>query len=163
MRFFILITALVAFAIQAIAGEGQPKVHKYAGFPSMGAYEPPAPTNWASIPEPARSRIIKHLKDRFGAEFFNKLTLVGGQVVDFKALRKQEPNSKDYKWEVHAYRLHLRLSLPEDGIEFYDAIIECRSDGSVIEEIDLPETAKFPERAKFISTTKAFQIAKEKG
>ena len=143
--------------------EEQPKVHKYAGFPSMGAYDPPAPTNWASVPEPARSRIIGHLKKRFGVEFYDKLKLVGGQIVDFNALREREPNSKDYKWEVHAYRLHLRLSLPENGIEFYDASIECRSDGSVMEEIDLPETAKYPDRAKFISASKVFKIAQDKG
>jgi hypothetical protein len=163
MRFFIFSLTLLALGLQIVASEEQPKVHKYAGFTSMRAYDPPAPTNWASIPEPARSRIITHLKDRLGVAFYNKLTLVGGQIVDFKALREQEPNSKDYKWEVHAYRLHLRLSLPEKGIEFYDASIECRSDGSVIEEIELPETAKYPDRAKFISTSKAFKIAKDKG
>jgi len=163
MRFFLLSAVLLTVAIQCVTGEEQPKVHKHAGFPYMGAYDPPAPTNWASIPEPARSKIIGHLKKRFGVEFYNKLTLVGGQIVDFKALREQEPNSKNYKWEVHAYRLHLRLSLPEDGIEFYDASIECKSDGSVIEEIDLPETAKHPDRAKFISTSKASRIAGDKG
>src|SRR5207245_2836578 len=40
---------------------------------------------------------------------------------------------------------------------------ECRADGSVIQEIDLPEIAKHPDRAQFISTSKAFEIATKKG
>ena len=103
------------------------------------------------------------MKIRLGEAVYEKLSLVGGQIVDFKALREKEPNSKGYQWEVPAYNLHLRLRMPEVGIEFYDASIRCRSDGSVIEEIDLPETAKHPERARFISTSRTLEIAKGKG
>ncbi len=145
-----------------VASETLLKLHKDGGYSYMGAYNPPAPTNWSSIPEPARSRIIAHLKQGLGDAFYAKLVLHGGQIIDFKALRGKEPISKDCKWEVPAYRLLLRFALPERGIEHYDACIECRTDGSVIHEIDLPEIAKYPERAQFISTTKASAIAKQK-
>jgi hypothetical protein len=140
-----------------------PNVHKDGGDIYFGVYKPSPPDGWAAIPEPARSRIKSHLTEWLGAEFFAQLSLVGGQIVDVTALHQQDPSSKNYQWEVPAYVLHLRLSLPERGIEYYDANIWCRSDGSVIQEIDLPGIAKHPETAEFISTAVAYNIAREQG
>jgi hypothetical protein len=163
MRYAIAILMLASFTANLVAADGIPKLQKYAGSIYFGKYDPPAPKSWNSIPEPARSRIIAHLKNRLGDSFYGKLTLVGGQMIDINELREKEPNSINYQWEVPAYCLHLRFSLPEKGIEFYDASISCRLDGSVIEEIDLPEIAKHPERAEFISTLEAFEIAGQNG
>lgn len=163
MRCCKVVAILVLLANESEACDVQPKVHKDSGIYSLGGYHPPVPKEWASIPEPVRSQITTHLKNRLGDAFYAKLSLVGGQVIDFKALRDKDPNSRNYRWEVPAYVLHLRFSLPELGIEYYDAQIECRSDGSVMKEIDLPEIAKHPERAQFVSTSKAFGIARQEG
>ena len=162
MRLFIIFAFLV-LVNEAVASESLPKLHKSGWNSYMGAYDPPAPTNWLSIPEPARSRIIAHLKNRLGDDFYAELSLVGGQIIDFKTLREKEPNSKDYEWEVPAYHLVLRFSRPEIGIEYYEACVDCWSDGAIIHEIDLPEIAKHPDRAQFISTTKAVEIAGQRG
>jgi hypothetical protein len=140
-----------------------PKVHKDSMSICFGKYCPTKPKNWESIPEPARTRIITHLKNRLGEAFYTKLSLVGGQIIDFEALREKDPDSKNYQWEVPAYLLNLRFTLPELGIEHYDACIQCRLDGTVIHEIDLPEIAKHPDRAQFISASKAFEIAEQNG
>jgi hypothetical protein len=145
------------------ASATQTNVSKQAGTILTGRDESTTLKNWASIPEPAKSRIVAHLKDRLGDAFYAKLSLVGGQVFDLKGLYEKEPQFKNSKIEMPAYRLILRLSFPEIGIEFYDACIDCRTDGSVITEIDLPEIAKHPERAQFISTSKAMEIAKQEG
>src|SRR6266516_3267329 len=139
MRCLILIAVLMLSQMGMVASDNPSKLHKVGGYIDMGPYHPPAPTNWFSIPEPARSRIISHLTKRLGDAFYAKFAIHRGQIVDFKTLREKEPNSKDYKWEVPAYRILLRFSLPQIGIEYYDACIECRSDGAVIHEIDLPE------------------------
>jgi hypothetical protein len=161
MRLFI--TIILLSLLNAKAVESPLKVHKNAAIIYFGAYDPPAPTNWMSIPEPARSNIIMHLKIRLGDNFYSKLSLVGGQIVDIEMLHKKYPESKNYEWEIPAYLLHLRFSFPELGIEYYDACIECRSDGSVIHEIDLPEIAKHPMRGHFISTSKAVEAARQNG
>ena len=163
MRFFIVIAVLALLTTNHVASASQLNISKSSGTLFVGAYEAPALTNWASIPEPAKSRIIAHLKNRLGDAFYAKLSLVGGQIFDLKALYEKEPQFKNSKVEIPAYRLFLRFSFPEMGIEFYDAVIECRTDGSVIKEIDLPEIAKHPDRAQFISTSKALEIAKQKG
>jgi hypothetical protein len=158
-----LLGLLEVASIEAAASDDMPKVRKYAAIIYYGDYTPAEPKGWKSIPEPARSKIAQHLKSRLGEEFYSRLSLIGGQIVDVQTLRRKEPNSKNYKWEVPAYVLHLRFRLPELGIEHYDAEIHCRSDGSVLQEIDLPVVAKHPERGRFISTSKACEIAKKQG
>jgi hypothetical protein len=164
MRSSILSAVLTFLASVAVAAESSLDVHKDGSIIIyLGAYQPSTPTDWGSIPEPARSRIIAHLTNRLGATFFAKLSVVGGQIVDLKALSEKDPESKKYRWEVPAYRLLLRFRLPEVGIEYYDACIDCRSDGSIINEIDLPDIVTHPDRATFISASKAAEIAKKNG
>ncbi|MCE5268817.1 MAG: hypothetical protein LLG00_13130 [Planctomycetaceae bacterium] len=154
---------VLSFLASESAGNVPSKVHKDAGVYYLGDCKPPAIKGWRSIPEPARSQIVTHLKKRLGDRFFAKLSLTGGQVIDLKALRDKEPNSKNYRWEVPTYVLHLRFALPERGIEYYDAQIDCRADGSIVNEVDLPEIAKYPERSQFISVSTALETAKKNG
>ncbi len=163
MRYFIVVAIFVLLVTHLVADDNPSRIKRQVGTIYFGAYTPSTIKDWSSIPEPAKSRIVAHLKNRLGDDFYAKVSLVGGEIIDIKALREKEPNSKDYRWEVPAYRLKLRFSRPEIGIDFYDALMDCRSDGSVITEIDLPEIAKHPERARFISTSKAVEIAKRNG
>lgn len=163
MRYFMVIGVFALLATNYVASAGQTSVSKDAPSLWVGAYEATPLKNWASIPEPAKSQIIAHLKNRLGDAFYSKLSLVGGQIFDLKALYQMEPQFKDSKVEIPAYRLYLRFSFPESGIEFYDAHIDCRTDGSVIREIDLPEIAKHADRAHFISASRASQIAEQNG
>ena len=141
-------------------GDSLPRVKHYAGSYYLGKYTPSTIKDWSSIPEPAKSRIVTHLKKRLGNDFYAKLSLVDGQIIDIAAFREKAGDPKNFNWEV-AYRLDLRFSRPKIGIDFYDAVMDCRSDGSVVTEIDLPEIAKHPERAEFISTARACEIAKQ--
>lgn len=128
----------------------------------MGDYEPVEPKSLLDVPTPVRLEVLNHLRDRLGS-FAERLTFSGGQIVDFKRLARDEPDSKNYKWEVHAYDLHFSFQMPSAGIKSYTAQIQLRSDGSVLEEIDLPAFASAPEKLKFISLQDAFSVAAAKG
>jgi len=154
---------LALLAGGAAPGESAPHVKVYGVRALYGEYEPSKFKEWSSIPEPARSRIITHLKKRLGESFYSQLSLAGGEHVDLNILREKEPEYKTNRREVPAYHLWLRFSRRELGIDFYEATLTCRSDGSVITEIDLPEITKHPERAKFISTSEAVAIARRNG
>jgi hypothetical protein len=98
-----------------------------------------------------------------GESFYSSLQLCGGQIVDFAEFRRRESDWKDYKWEVFAYNLHFEFHLPDKGIEFYQASIRLRADGSVIEDIDLPDILRHPERAVFVPLSSAMQAATTAG
>ncbi len=157
-------TVIFILLLSTTARADAPKsVHKDGGIISMGAYQAKEPKSLNEIPEPARSRIVAHLKQRLGDPFFHSLELSGGQIVDLHELRRKEPDSKRFRWEVPAYRLLFEFRLPNKGIEYYEASIDCRRDGSVINEIDLPEIAKHPNRAIFVSLSDVTQTARANG
>jgi hypothetical protein len=55
------------------------------------------------------------------------------------------------KWKVHSYELVFRYADSPPGLKVYYARTRLDSDGEVIEEIDLPEISKFPNKASIIS------------
>jgi len=128
----------------------------------MGNYEPVKPRSLSEIPSPVRDKVLNHLRERLGS-FTDRLTFTGGEIVDFKQLARDHPDSKKYKWEVHAYDLHFAFQMPNIGIRSYTAQIQLRRDGSVLEEIDLPAFASSPEKLNFITLEKAASVAVASG
>jgi len=128
----------------------------------MGSYTPAEPKSLSEIPTPVRLKLLNHLRDRLGP-FAERLTLTGGQIVDFERLASDEPASKNFKWEVHAYDLHFAFQMPSVGIRSYTAQIKLRSDGSVLKEIDLPAFASSPEKLTFITLEDAVSVAVGQG
>ncbi len=139
------------------------QVKKEAGYFDLGDYIPRKASSLDDVPEPVRTRLVNHLKQRLGERFYSTLHLAGGQIVDFDEFHRREVIWRDYKWEVFAYNLLFQFRLPEKGIEYYTAGIRLRSDGSVIEEIDLPDIAKHPEHGDFVPLSTAKQAAAAAG
>jgi uncharacterized membrane protein YkoI len=125
----------------------------------FGKYKPKEPKSLDELPDPIKTKLVMHLKNRLGDAFYSKLEFSGGQVVDFEELRRVEPESRNYKWKPFAYGLTFNLSEPEKGIKAYHARILLDSDGSIMQEIDLPEIARHPEKAQIISLAEAKEIA----
>lgn len=126
---------------------------------SFGDYEPRQPESLDELPKNIREKLKLHLQDRLGIEFFKTLRFVDGQIIDLNELYKENPNSKDYKWEVPTYVLNFEFSMPDKGIDSYVANIELRSDGSVVKEIDLPSFGSDPQKLNFIPAQFAFDNA----
>lgn len=160
----ILALTLVALCLPMMAMGGDPEsVRKSAGYTSLGGYEPAIPKSLEDIPAPVREKVVAHLKKRLGEDFYSSLRFSGGQVVDFDEFHRQVPDWKEFQWEVFAYKLFFQFRLPDRGIEYYEASIRLRADGSVIEEIDLPDMGKHPERAAFVPLSAAVKVAKDAG
>ena len=153
---------LTITTLTACASTDLRPVSKESASTYFGDYEPIEPESLDEVPAPVRVKLLNHLKDRLGP-FSDRLTFTGGQIVDFERLARDEPDSKNFKWEVHAYDLHFTFQMPDIGIKSYTAQIELRSDGSVLEEIDLPAFAHSQDKLKFISLQRAASIAVAKG
>jgi hypothetical protein len=146
-------------------GEEQPSegVTRHGGIIYYGRYRPKVPKSLAEIPEPVRGGLSRHLRTRLGDDFYARLKFVGGQIVDIEELHRVDPTSKNFRWEVPGYRLHFEFQMPEAGIRSYTAAINLRTDGSVLEEIDLPAFASNPEKLRFVSLAKALASVSTKG
>ncbi len=151
------------FAATTAIADVSTHVQKDARIRFFGDYKPRETKSLEDVPEPARTRLVTHLKQRLGERFYSTLHLSGGQIVDFAEFHRIDPTWKEFKREVFAYNLHFRFRLPAKGIEYYTASIRLRTDGSVIEEIDLPNIVKHPERADFVSLSTAIQTATAAG
>ena len=152
----IILLLLVAPCYQAY---GQRSVSKGPESTSFGKYNPREPKSLSALPDKIRVKVENHLKARLGDMFYSKLQLSGGQIVDFDELYRVEPGAKNYKWNIFTYSLNFLLAEPKKGIKAYHARILLDSEGNVLQEIDLPQTAKNPEKANIISLAEARKIA----
>ncbi|MBA6262711.1 hypothetical protein [Colwellia sp. Bg11-12] len=163
---FKLYSLLALSIMMSSAFAGVKKVEpitSYGGFTYFGSYEPEKPKSPLDIPKNIRSQLIQHLVKRLGSEFYSSLTFNGGQIVNIGELYEMEPNVKNHEWEVHSFDLHFELSKPEIGIQSYIAQIQLRQDGSIINEINLPDFSKNPEKLKIYSLSDAYNKSQESG
>ncbi|MFZ6679112.1 hypothetical protein [Undibacterium sp. Tian12W] len=129
----------------------------------FGKYEPKEPKSLADIPQPVAAKLIEHLKKRLGEAQYAHLKFAGGQVINAKELRKKEPNSRDYQWEIPAYILQFDFELPGIPKVIFPAEISLRSDASIIEEINLPAYATSTEKQVFHSFKELMGVVAKKG
>jgi hypothetical protein len=141
----------------------EPREFSSAAWTWFGAYEPKNPQSLSEIPAPVRARLMAHLRSRLGVGFVERLEFTGGQVIDFAELRRVDPDSKDYKWEVPAYILDFAFKMSEAGIASYTVQISLRSDGSVLEEIGLPKFAASPGKLALTPLSEAIDVAVSRG
>ncbi len=155
---------LALYVAASAAADAPTSIRSYAaGWSSLGGYEAIKPTSLDDLPEPVRTRLVTHLKKKLGEPFYSSLRLCGGQIVDFAEFHRREPSWKDFEWEIFAYNLHFEFCVPDKGIEYYRCDIRMRADGSVIEDIDLPDIALHPELGTFAPFPSAVQTAAAAG
>ena len=153
------LVAIAALAQVAVAGQAHVSVLS-CGDTYYGAYKPRVPVAIEEIEPVARGRLLAHLKARLGADLAARTTLVGGQIVDRQALRRDNPNSVHYEWHVPKYDLKFRVPLSAHAI---CVSLKMDEDGTLLEDVALPDFAKHPERRNVISEVDAMKIARAKG
>ncbi len=128
---------------------------------SFGNYQPQEPHSIYDLPDSIRIKLVAHLTARLGADFYSKLKLSGGQIVNLDRLYIVEDNAKNYKWTPYSYYLCFSFQDPAKGIGLYTAKIVLDKSGNVMNEIQLPDIHTNPEKATIISLEQAKKIAAE--
>jgi hypothetical protein len=130
---------------------------------TMGLYRPNALKSLAALSEEVRLKVDRHLRERFGNDYYSKLVFIAGASVDLAELYRVEPNARNWKWRIYTYELVFKYSDRKKGLDKYYARIKLDSNGSVLKEIDLPEVSREPHKANIISVNEAIEIAEKRG
>lgn len=115
--------------------------------------------SFAELPAAITEKATKHLIERLGADFYNKLHFSYGVVVDY--LEFCDSDDCNQESQAITYKLGYAFSLPKIGIKLYEAQIWLNKTGEVIKEIDLPAIKQNPEKAGFISVKEAINIGNQ--
>lgn len=115
------------------------------------------------MPPQIREKLDKHLRDKLGSDFVKKLKLEYFEYLDLEQLRKEFPSLYDINAKIGAYDLLFRFSDKANGLKFYYVKMRLNEDGTVADEIDLPNIAFEPNKAKLIPCKRAVEIAASRG
>lgn len=126
---------------------------------SFGEYHPQTPHSLDDLPVEIQTKLKAHLIERLGEEYYAKLWLNDGQIVNLDRLYKVEPNAYNYRWTPYSYYLCFAFEDTLNNVGEYNAKIVLDASGNVVEEIQLPEVAKYPEKAKILSLDSIKAIA----
>lgn len=135
-------------------------ITKRSGNVTLYPYSPKSANSIKDLPPVILEKLTNHLKNRLGHEFFRKLYFSSGRIVDHEALRRASPTSK-FQWKVFTYEIVFEFTKPEVGVKSYEATVWLDENGDIIREIDLPEIAKDPSKAKIIPVKEAIRIGRD--
>lgn len=111
------------------------------------------------IPLPARAKLIEHLRTKLGKKFFDKLKYDGGEWTDVEALRRESPDDYRRNAPMGAYDLRFKFSDSKRGLKYFYSKLVLNDDGSIREDLRLPNIGANPEKSRIISCKETIKIA----
>jgi len=115
--------------------------------------------NLNELPPNVRARLDEYLQARLGCAFASRLHFDEGQWLDMKRLQTEFPSLYDENLHLGTYDLLFRFSDPAKGLKYFYAKLALNDDGSINEDIKLPNIGRDPSKAKIISCKDAIEIA----
>ena len=115
------------------------------------------------LPDEIKAKLEAHLIKRLGQDYFRRLSVSGGQIVDLEELYRINPRAKNYQWKVFSYRIGFRISAPEKGIRQFNGYIELDRNGDLLKDIEFPAVTKAPWKGNFVSFESALKTAEKFG
>lgn len=161
IRWWLVVTVLVVGV--ASGAQSPTSVQGQESSVSFGDYTPKKPGTPQELPSEIQRKLNAYLTDRLGKNYLARLRFIGGQVIDFEELYRVNPNARQYKWKIFAYRLGYRISAPEKGIESYVGYVELDRDGNVQKDIEFPAVRRFPAKGDFVTLEAARKRALRAG
>lgn len=124
---------------------------------SFRVYRPVTIRRLNELPSPVLSKLEAHLKERLGAKFYARLRFDWGDSINLDDLYRTEPYWKTEK--VGAYDLVFHFSDESKGLKAFYSKLLLDANGVVMDEINLPDVANAPLKAKLIPAKQALKIA----
>lgn len=119
--------------------------------------------NLNEMPPNVRARLDEYLKVKLGRAFAKRLKFDEGEWLDLQRLRQEFPSLYEENLKLGAYDLLFRFSDSDKGLKYFFTKVALNDDGSVNEEIKLPNIGTEPSKANIISCKEAIDIAVRQG
>jgi len=115
------------------------------------------------LPVEVRKNLDSYLNKKLGRNFAKKLKFDEGQHLDLKKLKQEFPELYESNLKLGSYDLLFYFSDKANGLKSFYSKLALNEDGSVNEEINLPEIAENPAKGKIIPCRSAAEIAAQNG
>jgi hypothetical protein len=119
--------------------------------------------NIDELPSTVKLRLDEYLQRKLGRAFAKRLQFDEGQWLDLKKLKQQFPDLYESNLKLGAYDLLFRFSAADKGLKYFYAKVALNDDGSVNEEITLPNIGADPTKASIVSCKQAIAVAVAQG
>jgi hypothetical protein len=128
---------------------------------SFQVYKPVTIHQLNVLPANVVAKLTAYLKQRLGTQFYHRLKFDEGEAINLEELYRTEPTWKAEK--VGSYDLVFHFSDEPNGLKAFYSKLLLDANGVVMEEINLPQIAGAPLKAKLISVKQALKIATQDG
>jgi len=115
------------------------------------------------LPPTIKNKLNQYLQQRVGITFAKKLQFDEGQWLDLQRLRQEFPHLYDENQKNGTYVLLFRFSASDKGLKYFYAEVRLNDDGSINQEIKLPNIGKAPSKGQIVSCKEAVAIAVKEG
>ncbi len=119
--------------------------------------------NLKALPKDIQLNLQTYLNKKLSISFAKRLKFGGGEYLDLNKLKLEFPDVYRKTHKYGAYDLTFYFSDKNKGLKSYYIKLALNEDGSINEEIGLPDIALFPEKGKIISCSQASAIAEKQG
>lgn len=119
--------------------------------------------NLNDLPENVRNQLQLYFNKKLGKQFAKKLKFDGGEYLDLNRLKQEFPNLYEPNLKYGAYDLLFYFSDKSKGLKYFYSKLVLHEDGSVSQELNLPDIGKNPEKGTIISCKEASKIAEKNG
>jgi len=125
--------------------------------------EPRVVRSIADLPRVVTATVDDHLAKRLGRPFMSKLQFYKAYVYDLDTYYKRNPTSSRSEDRLPRYELAFRVTFyPQEPVE-YCAMVKLDSAGAILNDIDLPEVSKYPERGEVVPLQDILNLAHSLG
>jgi hypothetical protein len=117
----------------------------------------------SDLPAEVRRKLENHLTEKLGKRFLKHLQFEGGEYLDLVALRTESPKEYEINSKIGSYDFLFRFSKPSKGLKYFYSRIALFEDGSVADDIALPNVSLDSAKAALIPCKDASMIAGKNG
>lgn len=126
-----------------------------------GGYYPLEPYDITDLPKSIQAKTKAVLINRVGYNFYKRLVLNGGQIVDLKKFYERNPKAKENGWIPAVYSLCFMVWDSIANKNLYSFSLKLNQQGKLIGIVALPDIKHSPAKAKIISEEEAKAIAQK--
>ncbi|WP_143961089.1 hypothetical protein [Litoribacter populi] len=128
---------------------------------SYSNYVAKQPYSLDELPVEIVEKLNKVLVEKVGEEFYDRLQLNGGQLVNLDRFFELNPGAKERGNIPYSYSLCFMVTNHNSGEHLYSFNLALDENGNLAKPIELPDIVNFPEKAHIMSLSETTVLAKK--